>query len=119
MQEKIVEDKWETDRNILETRIKLDLVFCVSVSTDATTCHFGDIDRNQGRNSRQDLVLPMTNDRKNLLVAICFVVFAVIMAGLTWFLRYMGLEFVLGFVCGAMLVAGCLFIISKDLRNLS
>lgn len=61
----------------------------------------------------------MNDDRKNLWLAIAFVIFALIMGGLSCFLRYMGFEFVLGFICGALLVAGCLFIISKDLRNLS
>jgi Kef-type K+ transport system membrane component KefB len=61
----------------------------------------------------------MTQDRKTLLVAVCFVIFAVIMAGLTWFLKYMGLEFVLGFVVGVALTAGCLGIAIKEVRDLS
>jgi hypothetical protein len=61
----------------------------------------------------------MTNDRKNLLICICFVVFAVIMAGLTLFLRRMGLDFVMGALFGALLVLGCVGIISRDFRNLS
>jgi hypothetical protein len=61
----------------------------------------------------------MTNDRKNLLICICFVVFAVVMAGLTLFLRRMGLEYVLGFGSGLLLAIGCFGIISRDFRNLS
>ncbi len=61
----------------------------------------------------------MSQDRKNLLIAICFVIFALIMGGLTWFLRYMGLEFVLGAVFGISLMLGCFGIISREFRNLS
>lgn len=61
----------------------------------------------------------MTQDRKNLLIAICFVIFALIMGGLTAFLRYMGLEFVLGVVFGISLMLGCFGIISREFRNLS
>lgn len=61
----------------------------------------------------------MTQDRKMFLVAICCVVFAVIMAGMTWFLKFMGLEFVLGAAFGVFLMLGCFGIISRDFRNLS
>ncbi len=61
----------------------------------------------------------MPQDRKNLLICICFVVFAIIMAGLTWFLNYMGLEFVLGAIFGFFLMFGCFGIISREFRNLS
>lgn len=64
-------------------------------------------------------VLAMSQDRKNLLIAICLVIFAVMMAGLTWFLRFMGLEFVLGAVFGVSLMLGCFGIISREFRNLS
>jgi uncharacterized membrane protein YecN with MAPEG domain len=53
------------------------------------------------------------------LVAVCFVIFALIMGGLTWFLHYMGLEFVLGAVFGSVLTAGCLGIALKEVRSLS
>lgn len=61
----------------------------------------------------------MTQDRKMFIVAVCFVIFALIMAALSWFLRYMGLEFVLGAVFGIALMLGCFGIISREFRNLS
>lgn len=61
----------------------------------------------------------MSQDRKNLLLAICLVIFAVIMAGFTWFLRFMGLEFALGALFGITLMLGCFGIISREFRNLS
>lgn len=60
----------------------------------------------------------MTRDRKNFLSAICLVIFAVIMGGVSWLLNYMDVQFAAGFATGASLIAGCLFVISKDLRNL-
>ncbi|MDL2401578.1 hypothetical protein PY650_24420 [Rhizobium calliandrae] len=60
----------------------------------------------------------MSSDRMNLLIAVCFVVFAVIMGAMTWFLRYMGLEFVLGALFGSTLMIGCFGVISRDFRNL-
>lgn len=59
------------------------------------------------------------DDKRNLFLAVAFVVFAVIMAALTWFLKMMSLEFVMGFVCGFFLMAGLFAIISKEFRNLS
>jgi len=61
----------------------------------------------------------MTQDRKNLLICICFVIFAIIMAGLSWFLKFMGLEFVLGAIFGFFLMFGLFGLISRDFRNLS
>jgi hypothetical protein len=61
----------------------------------------------------------MTQDRKNLLICICFVIFAVTMAALTWFLKFMGLEFALGALFGITLMLGCFGIISREFRNLS
>ena len=60
-----------------------------------------------------------TDDKKHLWMAIGFVVFALTMGGLTWFLKMMSLEFVLGFVCGLTLMVGLFAIISKEFRNLS
>jgi len=61
----------------------------------------------------------MNQDRKTFLVAISCVIFAIIMGGLTWFLNYMGLEFILGALFGATLIAGCLGIALKEVRDLS
>ncbi|KAA0698544.1 hypothetical protein DTW90_12110 [Neorhizobium sp. P12A] len=61
----------------------------------------------------------MSADRKNLLICVCFVLLAVLMAGLTWFLKFMGLEYALGFASGLLLAIGGFGIISKDFRNLS
>lgn len=59
------------------------------------------------------------NDRKNLWLAIAFVIFAVIMGGLSWLLDYMDIQFAAGFVTGFLLAAGCLGVALKEVRNLS
>lgn len=61
----------------------------------------------------------MTPDRKNLLLAIAFVIFAVIMGGFSWFLHYVGLQYLLGFLSGFFLACGCLGVALKEVRNLS
>lgn len=60
----------------------------------------------------------MNQNAQNLLYAICFVVFSAIMAALAWFLKYMGLEFIMGALFGITLMLGCFGIISREFRNL-
>ncbi len=61
----------------------------------------------------------MIQDRKNLLIAICFILYGVIMSGLWLFLKRMGLDYIFGFGSGFLLAIGCFALISRDFRNLS
>jgi hypothetical protein len=60
----------------------------------------------------------MSRERKVLYMAFCVILYAAIMSGLVYFLKHMGLDYVLGFGSGFAFAFGLLTFISKDVRGL-
>jgi hypothetical protein len=61
---------------------------------------------------------PMTNAQKNVIYAICFIIYAVVMTSLILFLKSMSLDYCLGALSGFLFAVGLFFLISRDFRNL-